>query len=231
MLRQLRVENDDGGQGQNCSAFAARGQQPWRRSPVGVKKRWQPQTRAKARKKTVTTDSLAVFTRVRFGFTAAVGDGRWMMPGFATSPRRCCPPTRISCSPLGSKEPTSSSSSRSRPTPSTRCTSAQQQPRARAGRGVHRRRTARQCAVGLGRAHRCLVPTRRSPWWSTGSRRACPSGAASGDTGEGVGRTRSPVRSVSPAGQARSLVRHGEKRDSHWRYAIGSTAALTYRFS
>ncbi|WP_399920056.1 hypothetical protein [Streptomyces kanamyceticus] len=44
-----------------------------RRSPAGGKKRWQPQARAKARKETVTTDSLAVSTRARFGFTAAAG--------------------------------------------------------------------------------------------------------------------------------------------------------------
>ncbi|MFF9365009.1 telomere-protecting terminal protein Tpg [Streptomyces griseoluteus] len=38
-----------------------------------VKKRWQPQIRAKARKKAVTTDGLVVSTRARFGFTAAAG--------------------------------------------------------------------------------------------------------------------------------------------------------------
>ncbi|MEW2577675.1 telomere-protecting terminal protein Tpg [Streptomyces syringium] len=38
-----------------------------------VKKRWQPQVRAKARKKAATTDGLVVSTRARFGFTAAPG--------------------------------------------------------------------------------------------------------------------------------------------------------------
>ncbi|MFJ9598045.1 telomere-protecting terminal protein Tpg [Streptomyces virginiae] len=38
-----------------------------------VKKRWQPQVRAKARKKAASTDGLVVSTRARFGFTAASG--------------------------------------------------------------------------------------------------------------------------------------------------------------
>ncbi|MCX0241816.1 telomere-protecting terminal protein Tpg [Streptomyces drozdowiczii] len=38
-----------------------------------VKKRWQPQVRAKARKKAATTDGLVVSTRARFGFEAAAG--------------------------------------------------------------------------------------------------------------------------------------------------------------
>ncbi|MFI0915348.1 telomere-protecting terminal protein Tpg [Streptomyces abikoensis] len=38
-----------------------------------VKKRWQPQVRAKARKKAATTGGLVVSTRARFGFTAAPG--------------------------------------------------------------------------------------------------------------------------------------------------------------
>ncbi|GLX48833.1 hypothetical protein Shyhy01_17830 [Streptomyces hygroscopicus subsp. hygroscopicus] len=38
-----------------------------------VKKRWQPQVRAKARKKAASTDGLVVSTRARFGFTAAPG--------------------------------------------------------------------------------------------------------------------------------------------------------------
>jgi hypothetical protein len=38
-----------------------------------VKQRWQPQIRAKARKKAATTDGLVVSTRARFGFTAAAG--------------------------------------------------------------------------------------------------------------------------------------------------------------
>ncbi|WP_370424250.1 XRE family transcriptional regulator (plasmid) [Streptomyces sp. QH1-20] len=44
-----------------------------------VKKRWQPQIRAKARKKAASTDGLVVSTRARFGFHAAPGssdDGR-----------------------------------------------------------------------------------------------------------------------------------------------------------
>ncbi|WP_232791307.1 telomere-protecting terminal protein Tpg, partial [Streptomyces kanasensis] len=44
-----------------------------------VKNRWQPQIRAKARKKAATTDGLVVSTRARFGFEAAPGstdDGR-----------------------------------------------------------------------------------------------------------------------------------------------------------
>lgn len=38
-----------------------------------VKRRWQPQVRAKAKKKAVSTDGLVVSTRARFGFTAAPG--------------------------------------------------------------------------------------------------------------------------------------------------------------
>ncbi|WP_030843385.1 telomere-protecting terminal protein Tpg [Streptomyces hygroscopicus] len=38
-----------------------------------VRKRWQPQIRAKARKKAASTDGLVVSTRARFGFTAAPG--------------------------------------------------------------------------------------------------------------------------------------------------------------
>ncbi len=38
-----------------------------------VKKRWQPQIRAKARKKAATTDGLVLSTRARFGFEAAAG--------------------------------------------------------------------------------------------------------------------------------------------------------------
>ncbi|MFB7655092.1 MULTISPECIES: telomere-protecting terminal protein Tpg [unclassified Streptomyces] len=38
-----------------------------------VTKRWQPQVRARARKKASTTDGLVLSTRARFGFTAAPG--------------------------------------------------------------------------------------------------------------------------------------------------------------
>jgi hypothetical protein len=38
-----------------------------------VKKRWQPQIRARAKKKAASTDGLVVSTRARFGFTAAPG--------------------------------------------------------------------------------------------------------------------------------------------------------------
>lgn len=38
-----------------------------------VKKRWQPQVRAKARKKAAASDGLVVSTRARFGFTAEPG--------------------------------------------------------------------------------------------------------------------------------------------------------------
>ncbi|MFF8960848.1 telomere-protecting terminal protein Tpg [Streptomyces sp. NPDC014894] len=38
-----------------------------------VKKRWQPQIKAKARKKAASTDGIVVSTRARFGFTAAAG--------------------------------------------------------------------------------------------------------------------------------------------------------------
>jgi hypothetical protein len=38
-----------------------------------VKKRWQPQIRAKARKKAASTDGLVISTRARFGFTAESG--------------------------------------------------------------------------------------------------------------------------------------------------------------
>ncbi|MFF2261518.1 telomere-protecting terminal protein Tpg [Streptomyces albidoflavus] len=38
-----------------------------------VKKRWQPQVRARARKKAATTTGLVVSTRARFGFEAAAG--------------------------------------------------------------------------------------------------------------------------------------------------------------
>ncbi|NEE37103.1 XRE family transcriptional regulator [Streptomyces sp. SID7982] len=38
-----------------------------------VRKRWQPQVRARARKKAATTDGLVVSTRARFGFESAAG--------------------------------------------------------------------------------------------------------------------------------------------------------------
>jgi hypothetical protein len=38
-----------------------------------VKKRWQPQIRAKAKKKAASTDGIVVSTKARFGFTAAPG--------------------------------------------------------------------------------------------------------------------------------------------------------------
>ncbi|MCL7430529.1 XRE family transcriptional regulator, partial [Streptomyces sp. YS415] len=38
-----------------------------------VKKRWQPQVKAKAKKKAASTGGLVVSTRARFGFTAAPG--------------------------------------------------------------------------------------------------------------------------------------------------------------
>ncbi|GGQ34205.1 telomere-protecting terminal protein Tpg [Streptomyces roseolilacinus] len=38
-----------------------------------VKKRWQPQIRAKAKQKAATTNGLVVSTRARFGFEAAAG--------------------------------------------------------------------------------------------------------------------------------------------------------------
>ncbi|MFB7852440.1 XRE family transcriptional regulator [Streptomyces sp. NPDC056053] len=38
-----------------------------------VKKRWQPQIRAKARKKAASTGGIVVSTRAKFGFTAASG--------------------------------------------------------------------------------------------------------------------------------------------------------------
>lgn len=38
-----------------------------------VKKRWQPQIRAKAKKRAASRDGLVVSTRARFGFTAAPG--------------------------------------------------------------------------------------------------------------------------------------------------------------
>ncbi|TGA91164.1 XRE family transcriptional regulator [Streptomyces sp. MZ04] len=38
-----------------------------------VKKRWQPQIRAKAKQKAASTDGIVVATRARFGFTAAPG--------------------------------------------------------------------------------------------------------------------------------------------------------------
>ncbi|MER7050301.1 telomere-protecting terminal protein Tpg [Streptomyces jumonjinensis] len=38
-----------------------------------VRKRWQPQIKAKARKKAASTDGLVVSTRARFGFTSAEG--------------------------------------------------------------------------------------------------------------------------------------------------------------
>ncbi|MBX9421040.1 MULTISPECIES: telomere-protecting terminal protein Tpg [Streptomyces] len=38
-----------------------------------VKKRWQPQIRAKARKKAATTDGIVIDTRARIGYTAPIG--------------------------------------------------------------------------------------------------------------------------------------------------------------
>ncbi|MFD3484995.1 telomere-protecting terminal protein Tpg [Streptomyces sp. NPDC058665] len=55
-----------------------------------VKKRWQPQIRAKAKKKAASTDGIVVSTRARFGFTAAPGttdDARVRHITQALSPR------------------------------------------------------------------------------------------------------------------------------------------------
>ncbi|MFD5898583.1 telomere-protecting terminal protein Tpg [Streptomyces sp. NPDC060366] len=55
-----------------------------------VKKRWQPQIRAKAKKKAAATDGIVVSTRARFGFTAAPGttdDARVRHITQALSPR------------------------------------------------------------------------------------------------------------------------------------------------
>lgn len=38
-----------------------------------VRTRWQPQIRARAKKKAASTDGIVVYTRARFGFTAAPG--------------------------------------------------------------------------------------------------------------------------------------------------------------
>ncbi|GHF00676.1 hypothetical protein GCM10014715_66070 [Streptomyces spiralis] len=38
-----------------------------------VKKRWQPQIRAKARQKAATTDGIVIDTRARIGYTAPIG--------------------------------------------------------------------------------------------------------------------------------------------------------------
>ncbi|MFE4832133.1 telomere-protecting terminal protein Tpg [Streptomyces sp. NPDC056672] len=55
-----------------------------------VRKRWQPQIRAKAKKKAASTDGIVVSTRARFGFTAAPGttdDARVRHITQALSPR------------------------------------------------------------------------------------------------------------------------------------------------
>lgn len=86
-----------------------------------VKKRWQPQIRAKARKKAAATDGL-VSTRARFGFTAAADttdDAR--LRNIAQAGR---PSGRTACTPPASKAPPNSSSSASPPRASRRCTSA-----------------------------------------------------------------------------------------------------------
>jgi hypothetical protein len=55
-----------------------------------VRSRWQPQIRAKAKKKAASTDGIVVSTRARFGFTAAPGstdDARVRNITQALSPR------------------------------------------------------------------------------------------------------------------------------------------------
>ncbi|WP_331746036.1 telomere-protecting terminal protein Tpg [Streptomyces sp. NBC_00872] len=55
-----------------------------------VRKRWQPQLRARAKKKAASTDGIVVSTRARFGFTAAPGttdDARVRHITQALSPR------------------------------------------------------------------------------------------------------------------------------------------------
>lgn len=44
-----------------------------RRLEQEVRQRWQPQVRARARKKAASTDGLVISTRARFGFSAAPG--------------------------------------------------------------------------------------------------------------------------------------------------------------
>lgn len=86
-----------------------------------VKRRWQPQIQAKARKAAATTDGIVIDTRARFGYTAAPAPPT--TPGCATSPWRFRPRTRPGSSRRASGAAATGSSRRSRPRGSRRSTS------------------------------------------------------------------------------------------------------------
>ena len=108
-----------------------------------VKKRWQPQIRATARKTAASTGGLVVSTRARFGFEAA-GAVRPTTPACGTSPRPCRLSGPTACSPPGSRAPTSSSS-------------ADRGRRPRAVRSAVGRRSTGPCNTGEHDAPHCHV--------------------------------------------------------------------------
>lgn len=75
-----------------------------------VRRRWQPQIRARAKRAASTTDGIMIDARARFGFTAAPGP--LTTPACATSPWPCLPSTLpASSTPIRPAPPNSSSSS------------------------------------------------------------------------------------------------------------------------
>lgn len=133
-----------------------------------VKRRRQPQIRAKAKKKAASTDGLVVHARARFG--SPPRRARPTTPGSATSPRPCRPPSPTASSPPATPAPPSSSSSRSRPKASRRCTSVPTTPArtAWAWSSPTSRRPASSCSSGTRKerlaTRQCSCQTTRRSW-------------------------------------------------------------------
>ncbi len=105
-----------------------------------VKKRWQPQVRARARRQAATTTGIVIDTRARIGYTAPIGstdDSRIRHLTVALPPRHAA---RLFAAQEAA--PTTGSSTRSPPTRSARCTSRTTAAAPPTGGGpLHRHRT------------------------------------------------------------------------------------------
>nr|WP_224756315.1 hypothetical protein [Streptomyces sp. col6] len=83
-----------------------------------VARRWQPQVRARARRKASSSDGLMIYTRARFGYTAAPGTTEQRLQQIAAYDRPSASYRAVSASSV----PLSASSSRRRPPPAPAAT-------------------------------------------------------------------------------------------------------------
>nr|BFD87076.1 hypothetical protein StreXyl84_64770 [Streptomyces sp. Xyl84] len=134
-----------------------RGRQDLRgRTEREVKKRWQPQVRAKARRKAASTERLVVSTRARFGFTVEAGHHRRRLeprhhPGPAARVRR----PAVHRPRAGRHRAAAPADRGRRPRPDV--LPRQQPPSTRPGCGVHGRGAHRDRAAGP-RKHKRIAP-------------------------------------------------------------------------